>query len=148
MRFTKFLKEDIIKTALGIDEPKVKGKYSADSVTRRLETIKKAIAALKGKKADDATEAMMADLEDKQDKWQNLEAETEPAETQDTRPGGEEPAEEEPEEEEPDEKEEPEKEEPEDKKKKKKVPPQFQKKEERFIKSRITFNDFLNENGR
>jgi hypothetical protein len=99
----------------------------------------------------------MADLEDKQSKWQNVDTETKPAPTQDTRPeGGEPPPEEEPEPEaeepapkeeepEPDKEEEPEKEEPKDKKKKKKVPPQFQKKESRSIKSGITFKDFLTE---
>jgi len=139
MRFKRFLVEDSISSALSLDEPEVGRKYGTSAVKRKLEMIQSAINTLSKKQQTDATEAQMADLEDKLDKWQNVDSETEPADTQDTRQGVAEPdapAEEEPaaeEEPEPEPEEEPEKEEPNPKKKKKKEDVQ----ENRLIKSKI-----------
>jgi hypothetical protein len=93
--FQKTLKEDI-SAALSLGEPEVGQNYGTSAVKRKLETINAAISELGKKEQTDATEAQMADLEDKRDKWQNVDKETEPAETQDTRPAGSEPGEEEP----------------------------------------------------
>lgn len=78
MRFIKFLNEDVIKTALGFDEPKTGKKYSDEYVKKRKETLEKAIKAAENKKFDneDVREAMLADLQDKLDKWSNVEKET------------------------------------------------------------------------
>ena len=88
MRFTKFLVEDSISSALGISEPEVGGKYTTSGVKKKLELLKQAISDLGKKEHTEAAEAKMADLEDKVEKWSNVSSETEPAETQDTRPGG------------------------------------------------------------
>jgi hypothetical protein len=88
MRFTRFLVEDSISSALGIEEPQVGGKYTTSGVKKKLELLKQAISELGKKEHTDANDAKMADLEDKAEKWSNVDSETEPAETQDTRPGG------------------------------------------------------------
>ena len=140
MRFKRFLVEDSISSALSLDEPEVGRKYGTSAVKRKVVTIKSAIDTLSKKEQTDATEAQMADLEDKLDKWQNVDSETKPSDTQDTtEPPPEDdttpPEEEEPEpdptpEEEKD-TEEPEPEETETKKKKEDV------QENRLIKSKI-----------
>jgi len=91
MRFKRFLIEDSISSALSLDEPEVGRKYGTSAVKRKLEMIQSAINTLSKKQQTDATEAQMADLEDKLDKWQNVDSETEPADTQDTRQGVAEP---------------------------------------------------------
>jgi hypothetical protein len=74
MRFKKFLKEDVVKQALNIEEPKVGRKYSEDLIDKRVKQIQKALDSINIK--DRHTEAMAADLEDKLDKWSNVEKET------------------------------------------------------------------------
>ncbi len=81
MRFQKFLREDVVQTALGIKEPEVGKKYSDEYIKKRKDIIDQAIDTLNSKGADDeATEAMIADLLDKQEKWNNVKRETEPPE--------------------------------------------------------------------
>ena len=77
MRFSRYLKEDVIKTAINIEEPKVGRKYSDKLVTKRIDIIQSAIKKLEGKVDDESTEAIMADLEDKRGKWSNVDKETE-----------------------------------------------------------------------
>lgn len=78
MRFVKFLNEDVIKTALNIDEPETGKKYSDDRIAVRKKTLEKALKAADKKKFanDDAREAIMADLQDKLDKWSSVDKET------------------------------------------------------------------------
>lgn len=80
MRLKIFLKESIIDDALSIGEPRVKHKYTEERIKRYKETLEKALAACKKQKfaSDDAKEAIIADLLDKQEKWNNVEAETKP----------------------------------------------------------------------
>lgn len=122
MRLRYFLKEeDIVQTALDIIEPKVKGKYSERVIKNNKETIEKAISKV-GEPKDEAEEAILSDLEDKLEKWNNIEKETKPAGPikSDNPPpeGGEEPPPEEEEEPPPKEEEEPPPEEEEEDKKK------------------------------
>jgi hypothetical protein len=114
MRLNRYLREeDIVKKALDLDEPEIDTKYSDESIIRRTEIIEDAIMAAEKIKDDEAREAIIADLEDKLDKWENVKKETEPAPPTKEEPTEEEPTEEEPTEEEPTE-EEPEEEEPEE----------------------------------
>ena len=139
MRFQRFLREDVISKALGIQEPMVKKQYDPDVAERYLETIRIAIEKVreKGEKkgfdpekedpALDANDAILNDLQDKYDKWEEVasaddEAEgEEPADEDPTSEPGEDPNDMPPEEgeEEPPDEEEPDEEEP----KKKKKPP-------------------------
>jgi hypothetical protein len=92
MRFTRFLKESVIDDALKVDEPSVRRKYSEEGVKKKLDLIQKAIKELRGssKYDDDAKDAIMADLEDKQDKWSNVDSETKPVKVAQAPPEGEE----------------------------------------------------------
>jgi hypothetical protein len=100
MRLAKFMKEDTTD-ALNVDEPEVAKKYSEEYVAKRISIIQDALKKVRGKSMDDeAKEAIMADLNDKLDKWENVDKETkapEPAPTAETPEDGEEeaPAEEE-----------------------------------------------------
>ena len=100
MRLAKFMREDTTD-ALNVDEPEVAKKYSEDYVAKRISIIQAALKKVRGKSMDDeAKEAIMADLNDKLDKWENVDKETkapEPAPTAETPEDGEEeaPAEEE-----------------------------------------------------
>lgn len=87
-KIPKSEKSGDISSALALDEPQVGKKYGTSAIKRKLEMINAAISELGKKEQTDATEAQMADLEDKRDKWQNVDKETEPADTQDTRPAG------------------------------------------------------------
>lgn len=135
MRLNRYISEEnAIQKGLEVDEPEVKIKYSDESVTKRLTIIKSAISAAKKLKDDEAKEATLSDLEDKLNKWENVDKETKPApppppETEEAPPEDEEeappeeeeaPPEEEEKEEEPEEDEEEEKEEESDKLDKKK----------------------------
>jgi len=81
MRLNRYIREeDIVKTGLDTDEPEVNRKYSKESIKKRIDIIKSAINAAEEQKGDeDAKEAVIADLEDKLDKWKNVEGETKPA---------------------------------------------------------------------
>lgn len=100
MRFFEYIYEDIVQKALEIDEPDVAKKYSDDMVKKRIDMLKTAISQAKKKSYvdDDSKEAVIIDLEDKLDKWQNLEKSTEPnrppAEEQPPEDGEEKPEEE------------------------------------------------------
>jgi len=100
MRLAKFMKEDITTDALEIGEPEVGKKYSDDYVSKRVDILQKALKKIRGKAMnDDAKEAIMADLNDKLDKWENVDKETKAPEPPavGAAPEGEEgPAEEEP----------------------------------------------------
>ena len=78
MRFKEFLKEDTVKTALNLDEPETGAKYDDEAVKKRIDLINKAIKELRAKSDmdDNAKEAMLADLNDKLDKWENVDKET------------------------------------------------------------------------
>ncbi len=76
MRFEKFMREDT-SDALNVDEPEVAKKYSEEYVAKRIAIIQDAIKKVRGKSMDDeAKEAIMADLNDKLDKWENVDKET------------------------------------------------------------------------
>jgi hypothetical protein len=76
MRLTRFLnEEDAIKKGLEVPEPEVGEKYSKEEVKKYISLIKNAISAQK----EDGDEAILKDLEDKLDKWQNVETEVKPA---------------------------------------------------------------------
>lgn len=78
MRFVKFMKEDVTD-ALEVNEPEVGKKYSDEYVSKRIDIIQNAIKKVRGQKMnDDAKEAIMADLNDKLDKWENVDKETKP----------------------------------------------------------------------
>ena len=112
MRFSKFIDEkNTIQTALNINEPEIGKKYSKRIIEKNKEAIEKAISKL-GKPNNNADEAILSDLEDKLDKWNNVKKETEPV-----GPFKEEPVEEKPPpEEKSDKEEEPEDEKPEEEK--------------------------------
>jgi hypothetical protein len=80
-RLSKFLEESVVQDALAIEEPDVGGQYTDERVEAHLKKINSAIKELRGsgKYDDEAKEAMMADLNDKLDKWENVERETKPA---------------------------------------------------------------------
>jgi hypothetical protein len=76
MRLTRFLKEeDHTSKGLEVPEPEVGEKYSKEEVKKYISLIKNAISSQK----KDGDGAILKDLEDKLDKWQNVEAETKPA---------------------------------------------------------------------
>ena len=94
--------------ALNVDEPEVAKKYSDEYVAKRIAIIQDALKKVRGKSMDDeAKEAIMADLNDKLDKWENVDKETAATEPPATAPpeGGEEAPEEPADEPAPDEKE-------------------------------------------
>jgi len=114
MRLNRYIKEeDSVKNALDIGEPEVNGKYSERVIADNIDKIKKAISNL-SKPKNDADEAILSDLEDKLEKWENVDKETKPSGP--AKPPEEKPEEppEEKEEEPPEEKEEPPKEKEED----------------------------------
>jgi len=126
MRLNRFLTEEgAVQSALDIEEPEVDGKYSERVINDNIDKIEKAISKL-GKPKDDAEEAILSDLEDKLDKWNNVDKETKPAgpgkPPEGEQPAGEEPPKEEepPAEEKPEEELPPEEEEEEDPDKKEK----------------------------
>jgi len=78
MRFVRFMNEDVTD-ALEVNEPEVGKKYSDEYVSKRIDIIQAAIKKVRGQKMnDDAKEAIMADLNDKLDKWENVDKETKP----------------------------------------------------------------------
>ena len=81
MRLTRFLYEgDNIQKGLSIGEPEVGEDYSDEEVKKNITAIKDAIAAQKSKGTEsDADESIMKDLEDKLDKWENVDSETKAA---------------------------------------------------------------------
>ena len=69
MRLTRFLREeDHISKGLEVPEPEVGEKYSKEEVKKYISLIKNAISA----QEKDGDEAILKDLEDKLDKWQNV----------------------------------------------------------------------------
>jgi hypothetical protein len=78
-KFKAFLQETSVQSALDIDEPEVGKKYDDEAVADRKSRLLAAIKQLRGQTVDDeAKEAMMADLNDKLDKWENVDSETAP----------------------------------------------------------------------
>lgn len=74
MRLTRFLnEEDSIKKALSIPEPEVGETYSDEEVKEYITVLKDAL----GSKGADG--AMIKDIQDKLDKWENVDVETKPA---------------------------------------------------------------------
>ena len=77
MRLARFLnEEDVIKKGLSVMEPEVGEKYSDEEVKEYISTVKDAIAAQKKEDMNDAAKAILKDLEDKLDKWENVDIET------------------------------------------------------------------------
>ena len=88
MRLRRFLnEEDMIKKALAIDEPEVNNEYTEEEIAANKEILQIAIGKQteilsklrKGSNNDDqldAARAIMADLKDKEEKWDNPEKET------------------------------------------------------------------------
>ena len=80
MRLARFLnEEDVIKKGLSVMEPEVGEKYSDEEVKEYTSTVKDAIAAQKKEDMNDAAKAILKDLEDKLDKWENIDSETKAA---------------------------------------------------------------------
>ena len=79
MKFYKYLNEDDIQKGLAVDEPEVSKEYSTDIVKKKIKVIKKALSMAKKEKESKANDAIIADLNDKLDKWKNVDSETEPA---------------------------------------------------------------------
>lgn len=75
MKFKKYINENY-KKALNIGEPETGGKYSDDAVARRIETIEAGLKDAEKLPDDEHKEGIIADLEDKLDKWQNVDQET------------------------------------------------------------------------
>lgn len=91
MRYLKYLKEeDAISRALDIEEPDVGAKYPHEKVERYIEMIDAGIKAMTKKEESEANDAIMADLRDKKDKWENVKKETKPTKTKLEVPPGEE----------------------------------------------------------
>ena len=79
MRLSRFLnEEDVIKKGLSVSEPEVGEEYSDDEVKEYISIIKNAIGAQKKEEMNDAAKAILKDLEDKLNKWENVDTETEP----------------------------------------------------------------------
>jgi len=79
MRLARFLnEEDVVKKGLELMEPEVGEEYSDEDVKEYISIIKNAIAAQKKEEMNDAAKAMLKDLEDKLNKWENIDSETEP----------------------------------------------------------------------
>lgn len=90
MRLNRFLTEEgAVQAALDIKEPEVDGKYSERVIKDNKDKIEKAISKL-GEPKDEAEEAILADLEDKLEKWGNIDKETKPAGPGEPPPEGEE----------------------------------------------------------
>jgi hypothetical protein len=138
MKYLNYLIEDAIKKALAIKEPETGGKYPSEEVERYKKMIDAAMKQASKLEQSEANDAIIADLRDKKKKWSNVDSETKPVKIKQEEPppedqeqDGEPP----PEDQEQDGEPPPEEEGDEDKKKKKgKVPPQFQKKESKGIK--------------
>jgi len=77
-RLKSFMKESSVTDALDISEPEIGKKYDDEAVASRKKRIQAAIKQLRGQSMvdDEAKEAMLADLNDKLDKWENVEDET------------------------------------------------------------------------
>ena len=134
MKYLQYLREDAIKKALAIKEPETGGEYPSEEIERYKKMIDAALKQASKLEQSEANDAIVADLRDKKKKWDNVDSETKPVKIKQEEPpeDQEEPPPED-QEEPPPEKEE---ENPEDKKKKKKgkVPPQFQKESRGFRK--------------
>lgn len=81
MRLFDYIYENLVKDALDIDEPEVGGRYSDDYVTKIVDKLKSAISQAEKDSYvdDDSKEAVISDLEDKLDAWENVDKETKPA---------------------------------------------------------------------
>ena len=81
MRLTRFLYEgDVIKKALEIEEPAVGEEYSDEEIKWRISDIKDAIDVQKKNGIEsEVNNALLKDLTDKLEKWENVDQETEPA---------------------------------------------------------------------
>ena len=81
MRLTRFLTEkDNIVKGLSINEPEIGEEYSDEEVKKNITAIKDAIAAQKSKGTEsEADNALLKDLTDKLEKWENVDQETKPA---------------------------------------------------------------------
>ena len=77
MRFNRYIREeDSVQSALDIDEPEIGEKYSERVISQNKKSIENAISKV-GDPNDDAEEAILSDLEDKLEKWNNVEKEIE-----------------------------------------------------------------------
>ncbi len=79
MRLKYYLKENTIGDALAIEEPEVGKKYGDALVAGYIETLEAAIEEADGLPTGSDKNAIIADLQDKLDKWKNLEKELEPS---------------------------------------------------------------------
>ena len=79
MRLSNYLNEDDIQKGLSVDEPESGGKYSDDVVKINIKIVEKALSIAKKQEDSEANNAIVADLEDKLDKWKNVDKETKPA---------------------------------------------------------------------
>ena len=73
MRLNRYMNEE--DSALDIEEPEVGGEYSDRVVKDNIKKIEKAISKI-GDPKDEGEEAILSDLEDKLDKWKNVDKET------------------------------------------------------------------------
>lgn len=81
MRLKRYLIESAIQDALDLPEPTVGGRYSEEQVKKYLDLIEKAIKEVGKKEDNEANAAILNDLEDKKEKWSNVEKETKPVKT-------------------------------------------------------------------
>lgn len=81
MRLFDYIYEGIVDKALSIGEPEVGKKYMDDYVEKVKSQLKTALAQAKKDSYvdDDAKNAVLSDLQDKLNKWENVEKETKPA---------------------------------------------------------------------
>ena len=79
MRLARFLnEEDVVKKGLELMEPEIGEEYSDELVKEYISIIKNAIGAQKKEEMNDAAKAILKDLEDKLNKWENIDSETKP----------------------------------------------------------------------
>jgi two-component system chemotaxis sensor kinase CheA len=78
MRLFDYLYEDAIRDGLEVSEPEINRDYSDEFVKNNIKTIKTALSQTKKKKfSDEETKSsVVADLEDKLNKWKNVDKET------------------------------------------------------------------------
>lgn len=76
MKFEKYITENAVQKALAIKEPEVAKKYNDNLIKKYKDMIESALAEAEKMEDSDSKDAIVADLEDKLDKWNNVNKET------------------------------------------------------------------------
>ena len=80
MRLKNYLnEEDLIKKGLSVDEPEVGEKYSDEDIEKKKKIIEKALSMAEKQEDSESKDAIIADLQDKLNKWENVDKETKKA---------------------------------------------------------------------